>query len=97
MKVKQFKRLHPQDGDIIVFSMKEFDTTGKRKELTTSLGRLFKDKHIGIIFVEDVNDSVKVYQHLAKWLDEQRSLINEEKRAIVAVQEVQQEDQGKIS
>lgn len=93
MKVKQFKKLRPESGDIIAFSLEEFDTPRKRQELCESLGRVFYGKHIGIIFVNDVHDSIAIHQGLAKQFEEQRKgLSSEETREVAGLPEVPEEN-----
>ena len=93
MKVKQFKKLRPESGDIIAFSLEEFDTPRKRQELCDSLGRVFYGKHIGIIFVNDVHDSIAIHRGLATQMDKEREAMkNEETREVAGLPEVPEEN-----
>jgi len=87
MKIKDFKRMHPQGGDIFVFSTKEFGTRPQQQALCQALGPIFHGKRIGIIFVEDVHDELMIYGQLAAWMETQLDMMKEELKKEMGIEE----------
>lgn len=78
------KKLCPKDGDLLVFSVKEFKDPKRVAEL---MNRIAPGKRIGFIFVENVHDDIAIKKGFVEWLEaKKRAMGLPEKLPAVAKQ-----------
>ena len=68
MKIKEFKQMHIESGDLLIFNVNEFGEAA-RARLCRSLTSILHDKNVGIVFVNDVHDSVAIQKNVMKGIE----------------------------